>query len=172
MERFGVELLALVALAAASFLLSGLFHTKRGDGSKGQETPPETPPRQRPSSEARSAAVVTPAVARDDLAAGRTEPSESATRAEVVADSPRIDKRNREGPIVLLPPLTYWIDPEWREEEEWHGDVSNLVLVVHHPATRGSIRVGQKRFIPYKPESRVSAQAALIEAANKLAESR
>jgi len=60
-----------------------------------------------------------------------------------------------------LPPLKYWIEPEWKTEGEDY-----VALIVRHPMTRATIRIGVERYAPNKDGDLKRAQAVLIERAN------
>ena len=67
-----------------------------------------------------------------------------------------------------LPELKYWIDPQWKTEDEDYARRWIVVLIVRHPATRATIRVGQERYGPNKDGDMDRAKALLIERANAL----
>ena len=67
-----------------------------------------------------------------------------------------------------LPPLKFWIEPMWKTEDEDYARRFVVALIVRHPMTRATIRIGVERYAPNKDGDLKRAQAVLIERANAL----
>ena len=60
-----------------------------------------------------------------------------------------------------LPPLKFWIEPMWKTEDEDY-----VALIVRHPMTRATIRIGVERYAANRDGDLKRAQAVLIDRAN------
>ena len=80
---------------------------------------------------------------------------------------PGLTRRDLSELLKRLPPIRWWVEPEWILTDLDYGNRVSLVLNAKHPVTKGSVQIGSREFHRWNdPKPHL---LALIEEAEKLA---